>query len=145
MNIIMNIKRYLLCAIMLSVTMTITAAYKAKNIYMYGFAASFNDSTVYFTEVQQLDSAYIDSKTKFLFSRQNYSYQLRDYLAENGFPNATCVTFFALTRKEAEKKYLAFRKRYLEGNNYTIKYLKESEFKYIPIKAAEENISAHNK
>lgn len=142
----MNLKRYLLCAIiMLSATMTIAAANKAKTIYMYGFATSFNDSTVYFTEVQQVDSAYIDSKTKFLYSRHNYSYQLRDHLADNGFPNATCVTFYALTRKEAEKKYLAFRKRYLGGNNYTIKYLKESDFKFLPIKVAEENVGAKNK
>jgi hypothetical protein len=145
MNVNMNIKRYLFCAIMLSATITIAAANKAKTIYMYGFAASFNDSTVYFTEVQQVDSAYIDSKTKFLYSRHNYSYQLRDYLADNGFPNATCITLYALTRKDAEKKYLAFRKRYLEGNNYTIKYLKESDFKFLPIKAAEDNVSGNKK
>jgi hypothetical protein len=133
----MNIKRYLLCAIILLSTLSIAGANKVKTVYMYGFATSFNDSTVYFTEVQQVDSAYIDSKTKFLYSRNNYSNQLRDYLSDNGFPNATCVTSFALKRKDAEKKYLNLRKRYLEGSNYTIKYLKESDFKFLPIKAEE--------
>ena len=27
-------------------------------VYMFGFAASFNDSTVYFTDVQQLEGAW---------------------------------------------------------------------------------------
>lgn len=111
------------------------AAEKMKTVYMYGFAASFNDSTVYFTEVQQMDSAFVDTKTNFLYSRNNYSYQLRDYLAGQGFANATCVTSYALTRKEAEKKYLALRKRYLEGGRYTIKYLKAADFSFLPIKA----------
>ena len=80
-----------------------------------------------------MDSAYIDSKTKFLYSRENYSYQLRDYLDNIGFKNATCTTSFATTKKEAEKKYLALRKRYLGGGNYNIHYLKESEFRFQPI------------
>jgi hypothetical protein len=84
-------------------------------------------------EIQQLDSAYVDSKTKFLYSRENYSYQLRDYLGAQGFKNATCITSFAMTRKEAEKKYLKLRKRYLEKGNYNIKYLKEQDFRFQPI------------
>lgn len=103
---------------------------RPKTIFVYGFAASFNDSTVYFTDIQQVDSAYIDSKTKFLYSRENYSYQLRDYLAKLGFKNATCVTSFSKSKKEAEKKYLALRKKYLEGGKYNINYLKEQDFRY---------------
>ena len=106
------------------------AELRPKTIFVYGFAASFNDSTVYFTDIQQIDSAYIDSKTKFLYSRENYSYQLRDYLDKLGFKNATCTTSFATTRTEAEKKYLALRKKYLEGDKYNINYLKEQDFHY---------------
>ena len=89
------------------------AELRPKTIFVYGFAASFNDST-----------------TKFLYSRENYSYQLRDYLDKLGFKNATCTTSFATTRKEAEKKYLALRKKYLEGGKYNINYLKEQDFHY---------------
>ncbi len=53
---------------------------EAKTAYIFGFASSFNDSTVYFTDVQKVDSAYFTRKNKFLVSRENYSYQLRDYL-----------------------------------------------------------------
>ena len=129
----MELKRRLLCAIMVLASLSTFAENKARTVYMYGFAASFNDSTVYFTEIQQLDSAYVDSKTKFLHSRENYSYQLRDYLGAQGFKNATCITSFAMTRKEAEKKYLKLRKRYLEKGNYNIKYLKEQDFRFQPI------------
>ena len=53
---------------------------KCTKLYMYGFAASFNDSTVYFTDIQEMDSVWTNTKTGFLYSRDNYSYQLRDHL-----------------------------------------------------------------
>ena len=55
-----------------------------RTAYIFGFASSFNDSTVYFTDVQKVDSAYFTRKSKFLVSRENYSYQLRDYLTSHG-------------------------------------------------------------
>ena len=30
--------------------------------YMFGFVASFNDSTVYFTDIQELDSVWVTKK-----------------------------------------------------------------------------------
>lgn len=133
----MTFKRYILCAALLIGALALSAAEKPKTVYIFGFAASFNDSTVYFTDVQQLDSAYIDSKTKFLYGRTDYSYQLRDYLAEHEFPNATCVTSFALTRKEAEKKYLALRKRYTQHGDRSVKYLTTADFRFTPVKPEE--------
>ena len=53
------------------------------SIFMFGFCTSFNDSTVYLTDIQQVDSAWIDTKTDFLYSRDNYSFQLRDYMKEH--------------------------------------------------------------
>ena len=120
--------------VMTMVTLCISAANKPRTVYMYGFAASFNDSTVYFTEIQQMDSAYIDSKTKFLYGRSDYSGQLRSYLASVGFKDATCITSFALNRKITEKIYLKLRKKYLQGGHYNIKYIKTSDFKYQPVK-----------
>lgn len=126
----MKLKKTILTVAALCLTLGAWAELRPKTVYVYGFAASFNDSTVYFTDIQQVDSAYIDSKTKFLYSRENYSYQLRDYLERLGFSNATCTTSFATTRKAAEKKYLALRKKYLEGGNYNIHYLKAPDFVY---------------
>ena len=42
------------------------------HIYMFGFSASFNDSTIYFTDIQTVDSAWIDDKTFFLQGREAY-------------------------------------------------------------------------
>lgn len=130
----MTLKRYLL-ALLLFVSLTASAKYEPKTIYVYGFVASFNDSTIYFTGIQKLDSAYIDSKTKFLYSRENYSYQLRDYLDAHGMKHATCITSFAFTQKDAEKKYFKLRKKYLKGAQFDIKMLDISDFKFdaIPV------------
>lgn len=39
----------------------------------------------------------------FLYSRDNYSYQLRDYLTKFNMEHATCVTTWSTTRKELQK------------------------------------------
>ena len=45
--------------------MSMEAKNEKQPTYLYGFATSFNDSTVYFAEIQLLDNAWVDSKTKF--------------------------------------------------------------------------------
>ena len=58
--------------------------------YMFGFASSFNDSTVYMTSVQRVDSVYLTHKKLFLDNRENYSLQLKEYLesrSANMYPN----------------------------------------------------------
>lgn len=83
--------------------MSLQAKGEMKTVYMYGFAASFNDSTVYFTDVHRVDSAWIDSKTKFLMSRENYSAQLSSYLEKLGEKNMVCVASFAKNEKKQER------------------------------------------
>lgn len=85
---------------------------------------------MYITEIQQLDSAWVDTKTGFLYSRNNYSFQLRDHLKANGFATPTCVTYFAKTRKEIEKKYVAIKKRYATRGHYNVKYVTKHDFTY---------------
>ena len=82
-------------------------------VYMFGFAASFNDSTVYFTDVQQLEGAWVYEKERsFLVNRDEYSYQLRNFLKQMGLEAPTCVTVYAFDEKEIYKKYLKLRQRY---------------------------------
>ncbi len=130
-------RKLILTLVVALTALTASAVNKPEKVYMYGFAASFNDSTVYFTSLQEIDSAYIDSKTKFLYSRDNYSYQLRDYLSAHGAENYTCTTVFALNRKAAEKKYAKLRKRYTQGGKYTVKDLSKTDFFFVPIKEQE--------
>ncbi len=133
----MTLKRHLLLAMLVLVTLTAGAKNKLCTVYMYGFAASFNDSTVYFTDIIQMDSAYVDEKTGFLYSRDDYSHQLRNYLVAQGFKNMTCITSFALKRKDAEKKFANLRKRYIAGNHYDVNYLTADKFTYIAVELDE--------
>lgn len=117
-----------------------SAAQKPSKLYLYGFSASFNDSTVYFTEVQELDTAWVDAKTGFLYSRDNYSYQLRDYLRGKGILRPTCITTYAKSRKDAEKKYTKLRKKYMQGNNFDVRYITANEFQYTTIRPDDSDI-----
>lgn len=109
------------------------AANKQTKLYIYGVVTSFNDSTIYFTDIMELDSAWVDSKTGFLYSRDNYSYQLRNYMRKNGVAYPTCITSYARKRKDIEKKYAKVKKKYIEKKEFNIKYIPANEFKYIPI------------
>lgn len=129
----MNLKKHLLVVLACLLTgLAAEAAEKTKKVYVYGIAISFNDSTVYLTDIQKLDSAVVTSKTKFLYGRDNYSYQLRDYLKGKGFNTPTCETTFALKQKDIEKKFIATKKRYGNGK-FTLKHLTPSEFQYTVI------------
>src|SRR5574344_703883 len=131
----MRLRRLILAALA-SVAMQPVFAGNINKVYMYGFGASFNDSTVYFTDIQEVDSAWIE-KNGFLYSRDNYSYQLRDYLTKFNMEHATCVTTWSTTRKELEKRLLAMKKKYSYTNtkkkskfHYLGKDITASEFSY---------------
>lgn len=91
------------------------------HLYVFGFAASFNDSTVFITEVQQVDSAWIESKGKFLYNRGEYAGQLRTYLRTLGKEDETCVVFFATSEKEILKQYVKLRKTYEQPKKKDLK------------------------
>lgn len=128
--------KYLLMALLLAGIMPQEAEakrMKAPKMYMFGFSASFQDSIVYMTDVQEVEGAWYDTKTEFLLGRQHYSYQLKDYLAnDRQQPNRVCMVMFALTRKEAEKKFIKLRKEYTvkARGKYDVRYLTTSEFKF---------------
>ncbi|MGP1378997.1 MAG: hypothetical protein ACTTKT_08290 [Prevotella veroralis] len=109
--------------------------YRPAKIYMFGFAASFNDSTVYLTDIQTVNAYLVNNRTKFLANREDYSYQLRNYLQSNGLEAyPTCITMFAENEKDATKKYLKLKERYEKSKKkYSIRSLKDSQFKYTPV------------
>ena len=135
----MKILKYILFSLLLAVAMPTemqAKRMKTPKMYMFGFSASFQDSIIYMTDVQEIEGAWYDTKTKFLLGRQHYSYQLKDFLANNKQqPNRVCVVMFALTRKEAEKKFIKMRKEYTvkAKGKYDVRYLTISEFKFEPV------------
>ncbi len=139
----MKILKYILFSLLLAVAMpseTQAKRMKAPKMFMFGFSASFQDSIIYMTDVQEVVGAWYDTKTKFLLGRQHYSYQLKDFLATNKQqPNRVCVVMYALSRKEAEKKFIKLRKEYTvkAKGKYDVKYLTLSEFKFEPVDMSE--------
>lgn len=129
----MKILRNIATAALLFLAIGTQAKYKMSTTYMYGFAASFNDSTVYFTNVQKVDSAWFDCKTNFLYSRDNYSYQLRDFLASQGAVNRTCVVVFAKDEKTAQRKldkmFAQYQKSQKNKGHFLIKFV-DSKFSF---------------
>ncbi len=129
----MKTRVFILMSIILLACNSIQAQKKQQPVYLMGFAASFNDSIVYLTDIQLMDSAYIEPKNKFLYARDSYSFQLKEYLEKNGIKNPTCVTLFANSQKAIEKKYLKLNKRYTKGNHYQVNYLNQSQFRFSSI------------
>ena len=101
--------------------------------YVFGFVGSFNDSTVYFTNIQKVDSVWVTKKKKLLAGRHNYSYQLREFFAnQRNLPNRTCVVVANVDRKKVEKKYIKMKNKYLVKSKkpYDVRNISESDFKF---------------
>lgn len=118
-----------------------------QQIYAFGFSASFNDSTVYFTDIQTIDSVWVDSKTGFILERGMYANQMRNYFTAQGQPNRTCVFFYDVKFKKIAKKFRKMKERYVAGNNFDIRYLKPEEFAFErnPIDGLEELLAQREK
>lgn len=145
----------LLAAAMCMAT-TATAKDQMKKAYIYGVGTSLNDSVIYITEIQEVDSAWFSGKNNMLVSRENYSYQLRDHLGDKGEQHATCTVSFALNKKKATKKWTALYNKYAETktsgkkakkqksgtHQYLVRLLPATEFKFQPVAPMEINEDA---
>ena len=112
------------------------------HMYMFGFAASFKDSVVYMTEIQDVKNVWYDKKTKFLMGRDSYSAQLKEYFKEKMQMNdRVCMVIFAKSQKKAEKKYLKLRKKYMSSKKHTstyeIRYVSTQDFQFEAVDVSE--------
>lgn len=81
-------------------------------VYAFGVAASFNDSVVYYTDIQVLDSVKLDING-FLPHRDLYSYQLKNYIEYSvNKPNYTCMIYFSKNRSKLEKTVTKLKTKY---------------------------------
>jgi len=131
----MRALKYMVLALVLaSVTTTAEAKQvQLKHMYIFGFSASFIDSTLYITDIQDVENVWYDTKTKFLMGRDHYSSQLNDFMVDKkGLSNRICLVMFATTKKKAEKLYNKLKKKYRskDGIIYGLQYLKSDEFKF---------------
>ena len=135
-----HLKHALFTAILLAASAYMPAS--AKNImvpkaYMFGFIASFNDSIVFFTDIQEVDSVWVMEKKKLILAgRSSYAAQLRDFFS-SGFNlnNRTCVVISDTKHKDVEKKYAKMKKQYTvkNANRYDVHYVDATEFKFRPV------------
>jgi len=139
----MRYLKYMLLTLLVSVAMGADAKQvQVPHMYMFGFAASFKDSVVYMTEIQDVQKVWYDKKTKFLLGRDNYSAQLKEHFREKmQMPDRVCVVVFAKSMKKAEKKYLKMRKKYLgdakHPSTYEVRYITTQDFKFEPVDLSE--------
>ena len=105
-----------------------------QRVYMFGFAASFNDTIVHFTEIQPVDSAMLDTKHGFLLLREQYSIMLSNYLTEQKLPYRTCVVFYNRDADKLQKKFLKMKKLYVgngkQKNSNDIRTIATSDFRF---------------
>lgn len=139
----MRLHKYIVTAAFVMAAMLSSAHVQANRlsdsqVYIFGFAASFNDTIVHFTEIQMVDSAKIEKKTKFLLGRELYSGMLREYLNQQQMPHRTCVVFYDTNRKKLQKKYIKMRKLYAGGKKTNVhndvRTIATSDFQFKAVK-----------
>ena len=131
----MKVLKYILLIFVLTATATRAEAkiIVTEHMYVFGFSASFNDSILYMTDIQDVQGASYDTKNDFLLARDLYSSQLKEYLTEKkGMPNRVCLVMFSTSKKKAEKKYQKLKKQYAgkDGVIRGMQYLTVDDFKF---------------
>lgn len=98
-------------------------------IYAFGFSASFNDSVVYISDIQEIDSVWVTTRNDFLVNRYSYSNQLREFLAEKRHDaDRTCIISYAFKKKDIEKKYIKLKQKYTKNGDFEVKTLTNADF-----------------
>lgn len=98
-------------------------------VYIWGASISFSDSVVYFTEIQELGAMALENG--FLPHRQYYAYELKDYMNFNeNMPGRISVIYFDKKRNKLEKQEQKIKKRLVEKEGLTVRYLGD-KFKFV--------------
>ncbi len=132
-----SIKYTLLLVVALTALGASAKPLKTNQVYMFGFSASFKDSVIYVTDIQNVPGTWVESKNKFLLLRDEYSRQMKDYLEEKlQQEKRVCVVFYYLKKKKAEKEFLKLMKKYKKG--YEVRHVNEKDFKFEAIDVSEQ-------
>ena len=131
----MNKCKCLLLALMAVMALSSFAAPKEKKskgdvpkrVYMCGVSIDFNDSVVYVTDLQHLDSMLI-GKDGSLQNYTLYSIQLQAYLEGTlGEDGQTCAVIYSYKKSKIEKRIAKMRKKFqASGNSFLIRISAES-------------------
>ncbi|WP_368164889.1 hypothetical protein, partial [Bacteroides cellulosilyticus] len=101
-----------------------------KAVYAFGVAASFNDTVVYFTDIQVLDSVKLD-KGGFLPKRDLYTYQLKNYLEYDlKSLDYTCMIYFSENKKKLEKEAAKVKSKYKKNKTIVLMPIAPEAFRF---------------
>ena len=126
----MKILKFILLSVALVTALSVEGkTLKTSHLYMFGFSASFKDSVIYITDIQDIQGACINSKGHFLLGRDEYSRQLNTYLTDQMQQSGRiCMVMFSPKKKKAEKQYQKLMKKYKRG--YEVRYLSSPAFQF---------------
>ncbi len=103
---------------------------KEKEVYLFGVAASFSDTLVYYTDIQVLDSVKLD-KNGFLLRREVYSDQLKEYIQyQMAQDNYTCMIYFSDNKEKLQKKQDKTIKGYKKNPSLSVNLIPSANFKF---------------
>lgn len=103
---------------------------KEKHVYVFGVAASFNDSLVYYTEIQTVDSVSLN-KEGFLPKRDLYAYQLKNYIEYAlNHPDYTCMVYFSENKMKLEKESNRVLGKYKKNSSFVVQQLGQKDFAF---------------
>lgn len=101
-----------------------------KTIYAIAFGTSFNDSTVYLTNVLPLTDGTINAKSKFLDNRAEYTNQFKQYLDSIYPTHHTCAIFYDKNKKRLDKHLIKLRRRYQKEKQAKLTIIPTDAFKF---------------
>lgn len=103
---------------------------KEESVYIFGVSASFLDSLVYFTDIEELQGVRI-KKDGLLPYRQEYSNQLKNYMEQTeGLTNRTCFIYFNKKKKKLDKLETKLKQRYAKGGALYIQQVNPNTFHF---------------
>lgn len=118
----------------------------AEEMYMFAVAFTPLDSTVYITDMQPVKGARVYKKSKLLFSSNEYSAQVKNFLAGTGLDRMVVAVSYATKRTKAEKKYVKMKQKYQKAK-YLVKYITATDFAFseVPYDAEEDQVAVVEK
>ncbi len=133
------VKGILFCMLACCLCAPVSAKKKAdKQVYVMGVSINFSDTIVYITDIQHISGVKLTSQG-FLPSRDEYSYQLRNYLESmDGGRTHTCITFFDTDIEKLRKKATTLTRKYLNHKSVLLRTLSKEDFSYVKPEEEEE-------
>lgn len=100
-------------------------------VYIFGVAQNFNDSTVYVTTINRIDSLGLEKKTRFLPYRSELSLQVKEYVEGTlGHTKMTCSVFYASNQAVLSKQLYKVKKTVLDDSERRLVILTSDMFRF---------------